>query len=54
MTADRERYVEVQEQAEIARASRSDTRSDWSNTLGANYTYQLYLQYPGHGCLHTM
>ena len=33
---------------EIARATRSDTRSDWSNTLGANYTYQLYLQYLGH------
>ena len=31
--------------AEIARASRSDTHSDWSTTLGANYTYQLYLQY---------
>ena len=30
----------------IARASRSDTHSDWSTTLGANYTYQLYLQCP--------
>jgi len=45
MTEDRERYVEVRDEAEIARASRSDTHSDWSTTLGANYTYQLYLQY---------
>ena len=34
--------------AEIARASRSDTRSDWSTTSGANFTYQLYLQCPSH------
>jgi len=40
---DREGYVEVREQAEIARASRSDTHSDWSTTLGVNNTYQLYL-----------
>ena len=31
--------------AEIARASRSDTHSDWSTLLGANYTYQLILTY---------
>ena len=43
MTGDREWYVEVQEQEGIARASRSDTHSDWSTTLGANYTYRLYL-----------
>jgi len=47
MTEDRERYVEVRGEAEIARASRSDTHSDWSTTLGANYTYRLYLQCPG-------
>ena len=35
--------------AGIARASRSDVRSDWSITFGANFTYQLYLQCPGRG-----
>lgn len=39
---------------EIARASRSDTHSDWSTTLGANYTYRLYLQYVWLCCLPTM
>ena len=43
MTEDRQRYVEVRDEAETARASRSDTHSDWSTTLGANYTYRLYL-----------
>lgn len=38
------RYTEAQSKrvkAGIARASRSDTRFDWSTTLGANYTYRL-------------
>ena len=46
MTEGNVRYVEVREQrakSGSARANRSDTHSDWSTTLGANYTYRLYL-----------